>query len=50
MFRLPHLLDPLTAPTAARYSVPGSWAVYPTLWTRSYPLELWYRYVSESGN
>ena len=28
----------------------GSRAVYSTQWTWSYPQELWYRYVPESGN
>jgi hypothetical protein len=49
MFKLPYLLGPLTAPTAAS-DTPGGWAHYATQWTRSYPLELWYRYMSESGN
>jgi hypothetical protein len=30
MFRLPHLLGPLTAPTAASHCSPGGWAVYTT--------------------
>src|SRR5262250_108987 len=50
MFRLPCLLDPQVAPTAAALAPQGSRAVYTTLWTGGYPQELWYRYVPESGN
>jgi hypothetical protein len=50
MFRLPCLLDPQVAPTAMAFQPQGSRAVYSTQWTWSYPQELWYRYVPESGN
>ena len=50
MFRLPCLLGPPIAPTAVALCLQGSRAVYSTQWTWSYPQELWYRYVPESGN
>jgi hypothetical protein len=50
MFRLPHSLGPPIAPTAERGTPQGSRAVYTTQWTNGYPLELWHRYVHESGN
>ncbi len=50
MFGLPYLLDPQAAPTAETLSFQGGRAVYTTQWTCDYPHELWYHYVSESGN
>ena len=42
------MLGPPIAPTAE--TLQGGRAVYATQWTWSYPQELWYRYVPESGN
>ena len=49
-FRLPHLLDPPVAPTAARYSHRAAGPFTPRIARLVTCPEMWYRYVSDTSN